>query len=1493
VNEQTLFAEALERTDPHDRAAFLGQACQGDPALRERIERLLAQHEHAGAFLESPPLAQSPTIDGQQTERCGTVLAGRYELLEPIGEGGMGTVWMAQQQEPVKRLVAVKLIKAGMDSRPVLARFEAERQALALMDHPNIAKVHDAGVSADGRPYFVMELVKGVPITRYCDEHHLTPRQRLELFVPVCQAIQHAHQKGIIHRDLKPSNILVALYDDRPVPKVIDFGVAKATGPQLTEETLHTGFGTVVGTVEYMSPEQASFNNLDVDTRSDVYALGVLLYELLAGSPPFSREELERVGMLEMLRLIREEEPSRPSTKLSTAESLPTLAANRGTEPAKLTKLIRGELDWIAMKCLEKDRTRRYETANSLALDVQRYLNDEPVLACPPSAGYRLRKFVRRHRGPVLAAGLVLLTLVVGIIGTTWGLIWADQARRKANTQEDIANANLVKARTEARRAEDNFDKVVSAVDEWLKPAFGEDTPLQIKDELIRHPVVVELTRVPLERALRFFEDFVEQKGSDPETRLERAQAHLQIGRIRFRMLGAEHSKKNKEQLAKAEGAYRKGIDLLDELISDQPGEARPHVEQAKTCIALAQALQLQANYLAADIPWADREAQQKQEREKREQAEEIYRRALAIYAQLAQEHPDEPEYRYQLAMTYKELPNRVPLYQVNVALEAQGEVIAILEKLVAEHPAEARYPLDLAEAHHARMHSLFFGAQRRDDGLASMRRAIDVLETAAAACPMEPRFWERLAQYSSSLGGLLNLTNRRVDAEVASRRAVATWEKYADKFPMSHRQRHAHAKSYYSLGEIVMGPSPDEAAQIFARSLRLFEALAAEIAEQAWRQHSLDADIQHLATRLHQVGRWQEEEAALRVSVAFNEQESKQPWAGLFSKQGSLSVRNSLGTLLMSTGRFKDAEAEFTQAINNSPRVSVDFSDPFDSPDYLLSLSTIHNNLGAIRTRTGRAEEAEQAIRQSITTLQKVRTEFKFKIPEFKKRYEAMQPSFADTLATYQKRLGNSLRDSKQISEAENAYRVAIAIRQKEVRPSVGSPGERINAEQLADLHSTLAEVLLKAGKERETERALREAAEAWEKLSGVGYGQFGRNELAIVYYRLGLLLEKAGRSEEAQEARCRSGKLGPDPAEAHRQAAWLQASSSERVAWWYLDPTRAVELARKAVELTPASGLCWKTLGLAHYRVGNWKEAIAAQEKANELRQGGGPAEWFILAMAHWQLGSKDEARTWYDRSVGWMEKHPDGTPQRGVEDRPEAGSLRRFRSEAAALMGIPEPWPKIEEWRVWRRLGHAYAAEGRWSEAAGEFAKVIAASPDDPQLWHHVGLLRLYSGDTDGYRKLCADMLRRFGQAEDQNALHFLVLTCVLGENGVADLQPVVRAAEKLAPEGRKKWLLGMALCRAGRLEEALQKLNEAEKLAGLRQWNWLFLSISHGRLGQTEEARRWLAKADDSWPKLAKVLHWTERLQWEVLRREAQALFNLKPPPKEVEKGSPQR
>jgi serine/threonine-protein kinase len=424
MTEEELFEAARHIRDVADRAAYLDHVCAEDPNLRQRVEALLRSNSHADGFLEKPALANGATSDAASGRWIDPAAASRlkegpgsrigpYKLLQQIGDGGCGVVYMAEQQEPIRRMVALKIIKPGMDTALVIARFESERQALALMDHPHIAKVLDGGETESGRPYFVMELVKGVPITEFCDKNHLAPEARLKLFIDICHAIQHAHHKGIIHRDIKPSNVLVTLHDGVPVVKVIDFGIAKATGQKLTEKTLFTEYGQMIGTPAYMSPEQAEMSGLDIDTRSDVYSLGVLLYELLTGTTPLESKRLREAGYAELQRLICEEEAPRPSTRLSSlGDSATVLAGNRGLDARRLVRLLAGDLDWVVIKALDKDRRRRYDTPGHFAEDIERYLRREPILARPPSTSYKLKKFLQRNRVQVISSA------VLWVVGT-------------------------------------------------------------------------------------------------------------------------------------------------------------------------------------------------------------------------------------------------------------------------------------------------------------------------------------------------------------------------------------------------------------------------------------------------------------------------------------------------------------------------------------------------------------------------------------------------------------------------------------------------------------------------------------------------------------------------------------------------------------------------------------------------------------------------------------------------------------------------------------------------------------------------------------------------------------------------------------------------------------------------------------------------------------------------------------------------------------------
>jgi hypothetical protein len=468
--EEELFGTAREIADPEDRRTYLDRACDGDKALRSRIEELLSAESEAEQFFAdgslamslpgsaAPPSWSSSTASEAapstllEEESVGTRI-GRYKLVQKIGEGGCGVVYMAEQEEPVRRRVALKIIKLGMETKSVIARFEAERQALAMMDHPNIARVFDAGATDRGSPYFVMELVRGVRITKYCDKNHLNIRQRLDLFIQICHAIQHAHQKGIIHRDIKPSNIMVALHDGVPVPKVIDFGISKATDARLTDRISFTAYAQLIGTPDYMSPEQADMSGLDIDTRSDIYSLGVLLYELLTGKTPFDTKELLGSGLDDFRKTLRERAPPRPSERLLTIPrtDVATAAESRQTDPSRLYSLLRDDLDWVVMKALEKDHRRRYETANGLAMDIQRHLSSEPVTAHPRSGLYQFRKLVRRNRVVFATGGAVAMALVIGLGTSTWLFLKERDARQRAVTAEQQQAHLRVEAEARAK----------------------------------------------------------------------------------------------------------------------------------------------------------------------------------------------------------------------------------------------------------------------------------------------------------------------------------------------------------------------------------------------------------------------------------------------------------------------------------------------------------------------------------------------------------------------------------------------------------------------------------------------------------------------------------------------------------------------------------------------------------------------------------------------------------------------------------------------------------------------------------------------------------------------------------------------------------------------------------------------------------------------------------------------------------------------------------
>ncbi len=926
---KSLFLTASDLTDPAERAAYLERECGGDAELRARVEALLAAdgggapvldldltaaHEPTSpATLEATAasraetrlpselataedrsdgadftLAGAPRADRPGGSGVGQVIAGRYTLLEVLGEGGMGTVYRAGQTQPVKRQVALKLIKIGMDSRAVLARFDAERQALALMDHPNIARVYDGGSTEAGQPFFVMELVSGEPITEYCDRLRLPVRARLELFVAVCQAVQHAHQKGIIHRDLKPSNVLVTEVDGRPTPKVIDFGVAKATEFSLTDQSL-ADTGAIVGTPTYMSPEQADPSSMDIDTRTDVYALGVILYELLVGSPPIDAKQFKRGAILEMLRMVREVDPPKPSTRVSTSDALPSISANRAIEPAHLKRALQGDLDWIVMMALEKDRTRRYETANGFAADILRHLAHEPVLAAPPSRAYRLRKFVRKHRGAVIAASLVLVTLLVGLaavaaVQTVANTRLAESLKRETNANAALneANGQLTKSRaavqaryelaTDAIKTfhtgvsedfllkEEKFkdlrNRLLKSASDFygkLGALLGKETDLASRRALAQANFeLAELTgkvgdkeaALAAHRAvLTAREALATEPGADPLAKVDVGRSLIALAEL-LRDTG-----KTDEALA----AYRRSESLLagpagsDAAARAALADCRSwlgwlltttgHSAEALAAYRLARVDQEE---LAA-VPGASNDARRDlagtvhrigtllAQTGKPAEAEAEFRIALAIEQKLAADNPAATQFRNELAGTL----NNLGLLLSGMGKQSESEAefrkaIALNQKLADDNPAVTQFRYDLAIVHASLAIPL---SRKPSEAETELRKSIALLQKLVADNPADIRFRVALAISHNNLAHALSSVGKPTEAEAECRAAITILGKVVDDDPKVSFHRNFLRTSFGILGgSLLKLGRPAEALDAYGRAFTLSEQLIKEI---------------------------------------------------------------------------------------------------------------------------------------------------------------------------------------------------------------------------------------------------------------------------------------------------------------------------------------------------------------------------------------------------------------------------------------------------------------------------------------------------------------------------------------------------------------------------------------------------------------------------------------------------------------------------------------
>jgi tetratricopeptide (TPR) repeat protein/serine/threonine protein kinase len=1274
-----LFLEALELTSTEDRRGFLDRACGQDPTLRAAVEALLAAGERAGSFLERPALDPAAPADSElagateeypPTSRAGAAAGGTlgpYRLVQLLGSGGMGEVWLAEQQAPVRRPVALKVIRAGLDSAPVLARFEQERQALALMDHPHIAKVLDAGATPQGRPYFVMELVQGVPLTRFCDEWRLTVRERLELFGPLCQAVQHAHQKGIIHRDLKPSNVLVTVYDGRAVVKVIDFGVAKAIEAKLTERTVCTEVGSLVGTLEYMSPEQADPGNLDIDTRADVYALGVILYELLTGAPPFSRRRLGDLPLGEMLRRIREVDPPRPSARLASAEVPPGVAAERQADPRRLVKLVRGELDWIAMKCLEKDRERRYESASALARDIERYLRDEPVQAGPPSAGYRLRKFVRRHRGAVLATAAVGLAVLLGVVGTTVGLLRAQRAEQAEGVVRAERRQGVLAAVAEARRLREQarYPQARAVLAHALaglgtEPAPELSQPLeQARSDLeliagldatrLRRAIMTEgkwdYARADRDYAAALRESRIVRKvGEDPAV----VAARVRAARTRTVLVAALDEWANTIRDAERrawvlEVARLADPDPVRERLRDPALGRDP---EALTQLALAVDVRARSpqflavlggkvSYAGGDaVPllkaaqaahpddfWLNFELGHALHVAKRdEEAIGFYRAALAL-------RPDSSPVHHNIGVSLRDLgrlDEAIDAYQKAIDLEPNDPLVrynlgGALRKKGRDAAGLAAYRKAVELARKAYLAPECFAF-----ALAETGRPDEAIREYRKAIALNPR--NAMTRYN--LGNALS-DKGEVDKAIAEyRRAIALDPRYARARVNLGNALRKKGEADEAITEfrraIALDPKLPNARMALGNALMRRGQVDDAIIEFR-RAIALDPKLANarvaLANVLHRKGEADEAITEYRRAIALDPK--------------NFNARINLGNALKAKGEVDKAIAEYRQAIALDPRhapVRTNLGNALHQKGDVDGAIAEHRKAIALDPRyapayynLGNALHKKGQVDEAIT--------------EYRKAI-ALNLQYAPARVN----LGNALRDKGQVEEAIAEYREAIALDPRLPNAPLALGRTLAASGRLDDAIAVYSQAI---GRRFPHARFWWERANCYARQgkwseATADYAEAGRREPRdIGPWHFGALARLAARDRDGYRRLCddmlrQFGKA--ETPNAARTAVWTCTLTPDAVA----DFGPLAELA-EALRAKDSKGWgCLGVVGAALYRAGRFKEAVARLDEACAAHSAGGNArDWLLLALAHHRLGNADQARHWLARGSQWLDK------------------------------------------------------------------------------------------------------------------------------------------------------------------------------------------------------------------------------------------------------------